>query len=98
MVNIKFGQKHHCSACETRFYDLNQTPAICPKCSTVSLIPSTPAATEEPLDAPEANATDAKKEEAFFESDPFEDTRELDDGEDLRRLSSADSALLEESN
>jgi uncharacterized protein (TIGR02300 family) len=98
MVNLKFGQKHHCSACGTRFYDLNQTPATCPKCSTVSLAPSRPSEKSEQLEPSEPEVKNSKKEENFFESDPFEDTRELDDGEDLRSLSSADSALLEERN
>lgn len=98
MVSLKFGQKHCCSSCGTRFYDLNQTPATCPKCHTISLAPSRSPEPGEHLESSEQNIKDTKKEDNFFESDPFEDTRELDDGEDLRALSSTDNTLLEERN
>ena len=99
MVNIKFGQKHHCWACGTRFYDLNQTPATCPKCKTVSLVPvcTSEASEELSFETTRENAVE-KKDDFFFESDPLEDTRELDDGEDLRSLSSTDSSLMGEGN
>jgi hypothetical protein len=28
------GQKHQCSACSARFYDMGKQPATCPKCHT----------------------------------------------------------------
>jgi uncharacterized protein (TIGR02300 family) len=28
------GNKHQCGKCTAKFYDLNQTPAVCPKCGT----------------------------------------------------------------
>lgn len=28
------GKKRHCLACDTKYYDLNRTPVICPKCKT----------------------------------------------------------------
>ncbi len=36
MASASLGQKHQCSHCGTRFYDLNQQPATCPKCGTVA--------------------------------------------------------------
>jgi uncharacterized protein (TIGR02300 family) len=32
----ELGNKHHCQNCGTRFFDLNKSPVICPKCGTVS--------------------------------------------------------------
>jgi uncharacterized protein (TIGR02300 family) len=41
MVKPELGTKRVCIACNTRFYDLGRSPAICPKCGT-----------EQPLDQP----------------------------------------------
>lgn len=32
MANKKLGVKRECPNCSVKFYDLNKTPAICPKC------------------------------------------------------------------
>jgi uncharacterized protein (TIGR02300 family) len=32
----ELGNKHHCQNCGTRFFDLNKSPVICPKCGTIS--------------------------------------------------------------
>lgn len=34
MSNVSWGTKRSCPKCAARFYDLNQHPAVCPKCST----------------------------------------------------------------
>lgn len=34
MVRPELGTKRVCVACNTRFYDLSHSPAICPKCGT----------------------------------------------------------------
>lgn len=34
MVKPELGTKRICVACGARFYDLQRTPAVCPKCST----------------------------------------------------------------
>ena len=36
MAKPELGNKHHCQNCGTRFFDLNKSPIICPKCGTVS--------------------------------------------------------------
>ncbi len=33
MSNVSWGVKRSCPKCAARFYDLNQLPAICPKCN-----------------------------------------------------------------
>jgi hypothetical protein len=32
MTEFKLGTKHECSSCGTKFYDLEQPTAVCPKC------------------------------------------------------------------
>ena len=32
MVDPKLGTKRSCESCGAKFYDLNKTPAVCPKC------------------------------------------------------------------
>ena len=34
MAKPELGMKRVCVACSTRFYDLQKSPAICPKCGT----------------------------------------------------------------
>ena len=34
MAKAEWGLKKFCSNCETKFYDLNRKPAVCPKCGT----------------------------------------------------------------
>ena len=34
MPKVEWGKKVVCSNCETKFYDLNRKPAICPSCGT----------------------------------------------------------------
>jgi len=34
MSKAKLGTKRACSSCGMRYYDLNKSPIICPKCST----------------------------------------------------------------
>ena len=35
MVDPKLGTKRVCEACGAKFYDLNKSPAVCPKCGHV---------------------------------------------------------------
>lgn len=35
MAKPELGTKRHCQACEARFFDLNRSPIVCPKCATV---------------------------------------------------------------
>ena len=33
MAKTEWGTKRQCSSCGSRFYDLNRTPIVCPKCN-----------------------------------------------------------------
>ena len=34
MANPKWGKKRICLACNTKYYDFNKSPIICPSCGT----------------------------------------------------------------
>ena len=40
MSKVEWGKKVVCSNCETKFYDLNRKPAVCPNCGTEYIEPS----------------------------------------------------------
>jgi uncharacterized protein (TIGR02300 family) len=42
VVKQEWGTKRTCQACESRFYDLNKIPIICPKCQTPFEIVASP--------------------------------------------------------
>ena len=75
------GTKHRCQSCGALFYDLNKTPITCPKCHFVQAI--------------QKESSTIQHQETFISEEPglknendyFEDTSELDSGEDLRHLS-----------
>ena len=72
MVDPKLGTKRVCEACEAKFYDLNKTPVICPKCNH-SFDPMAAAAASVPV----REAKPAKPA-------PIEDDEdELEDDDDL---------------
>lgn len=35
MAKPELGAKHQCQACGARFFDLNRSPIVCPKCGTI---------------------------------------------------------------
>ncbi|MGH6835249.1 MAG: TIGR02300 family protein [Methylocella sp.] len=35
MAKPELGNKHQCQNCGARFFDLNKSPVICPKCGTI---------------------------------------------------------------
>ncbi len=44
MARPEFGTKRVCAACNLKFYDLHQTPIVCPSCATVFVVPTPPPA------------------------------------------------------
>ena len=92
MAKPELGTKRVCVACAARFYDLQKTPAICPKCGT-----------EQPIEQPRVRrpvgnvmedkrpkkpvvADDADPDVEVVEEDAdedvLEDTADLDEDED----------------
>ena len=40
MSKVEWGKKVVCTNCETKFYDLNRNPAVCPNCGTEYIEPA----------------------------------------------------------
>ena len=38
MAKPELGNKHTCQNCGTKFFDLNKSPVVCPKCGTVQQV------------------------------------------------------------
>ena len=55
MSKVEWGKKVVCSNCETKFYDLNRKPAVCPNCGTEYIEPA--------LDSTPTNAKQVFKDE-----------------------------------
>ncbi len=96
MVKPELGGKRVCVACNTRFYDLARSPAVCPKCGTeqpieqprprraggnvVDVKPLT-----KPVPAPgaeEADLVTVEDVEEEGEEDVLEDASDLEDDSD----------------
>lgn len=92
MGKVDLGEKLTCSSCEARFYDLNKTPALCPKCGAENRRPKPPKAKKadtapkpEKVVAkpkPEAEDDDAEDLEDDDEDDLINDDEDLDDEDD----------------
>jgi len=79
------GTKQICPNCETRYFDLGQTPPTCPKCATVQDTTKTKAKTKvivepEPI---EEKAAPAVEEDIDLEIEVEDDLESDDDDDDL---------------
>ncbi len=61
MSKVEWGKKVVCSNCETKFYDLNRKPAVCPNCGTEYIEPA--------LDSTPINAKQVFKDEVDTDTD-----------------------------
>jgi uncharacterized protein (TIGR02300 family) len=95
MANTELGTKRVCVACGTRFYDLQKSPAVCPKCGTEQPVEQPrPRRTggnvvedrrpKKPAPAPgtEEGDTDIEVADDGEEEDVLEDTADLEDDAD----------------
>jgi len=95
MAKPELGSKRLCVACGTRFYDLQHSPALCPRCGAEQPIePSRPRRgggnvaedkrPKKPAPAPGLEEAEVELEdvEAAEEEDVLEDTSDLDDDAD----------------
>ena len=85
MAKPELGMKRVCVACSTRFYDLQKSPAVCPKCGTEQPI-------EQPrLRRPGGNVVEDKRPKKVVPAGDDVDV-EVDVAEDVE----ADEDVLEE--
>lgn len=93
MPKPELGTKRVCVACGAKFYDLQKTPAVCPKCGTEQPAEAPGrkrgggnVAEEKRVKKPAADAEDADVEvesaEDDAEEDVLEDTNDLEDDAD----------------
>ena len=100
MSHENFGKKHFCAACCSRFYDMNQEKAVCPKCKTpVAQLTEEALSKGAPLHTGQS-ATDlvtqdiegqTLADDALSVDDLIEDTKDLDDEQDLAVFSKESS-------
>lgn len=97
MSKPEWGVKRACLACGTRFYDMQKSPIVCPKCGTVfeaeAIFRPRRARVEE--EAPQAANDDAKKKKAAKASeddidDLVDDDIEIEDDDDDDALAGDD--------
>lgn len=87
LANPELGAKQICPACQTKFYDLNRRPALCPKCGTAfdpeeavrsrRVRARTTAPDYESDDPPAVKVADEEETEGF--EDEVETTPEIDE-------------------
>ena len=103
MVDPKLGTKRICEACGAKFYDLNKSPAVCPKCGHV-YDPAAAMATDEPVRdiAPTAEEKETDNDALEDDDDALsledmaeEETADSDDDETLEQFDE-DEALLDD--
>ena len=94
MVDPKLGTKRVCEACGAKFYDLNKSPAVCPKCGHV-YDPAAAMATDEPVRDIAPTAKEKETDDDALEDDDDalsledmaeEETADSDDDEEEQRL------------
>lgn len=96
MTKHELGQKHFCTNCGAKFYDLTRSPPTCPKCETVVEVVEKPRPTraaakpkpKPPAPKPAAEADDALLETAVDADDSADDDDEAGDAviEDVSEL------------
>ncbi|MBZ0216563.1 MAG: TIGR02300 family protein [Fimbriimonadaceae bacterium] len=79
MAKPNLGTKRLCGSCDTKFYDLDRNPIICPKCGTTFVVVQTAV-------KPEVKAKAAPKKKPV----EVEETDDLDD-EDVELVSLEDA-------
>lgn len=88
MAKPKLGDKHICPNCETRYFDMGNTPPTCPKCGTV-IETGKPKAkakadpVEEKVETPAPESEEALDAELDIDLDIEDDIDNDDDDDDL---------------
>ena len=92
MAKAELGVKLTCESCGARFYDLNKSPGVCPKCGTANERPVIFETSRRPVETPEPKkAAPPKKDDDDLDDmvdddddeDVIEDTSDLGDDDDV---------------
>lgn len=91
----EWGQKHTCKSCGVRFYDMQRTPVVCPKCGAEQ-------PNEEPIKTKRAVVAEEKVKKAkpalMAEEVGFDDDEDEDDDlgiEDVSELGEDEDSLAD---
>lgn len=76
------GEKLTCSSCGARFYDLNKSPAECPKCGAENARPKVFKSKKAETTAKPVKESDAPKKASDGDDEDVEDIEEIEDVED----------------
>ncbi len=99
MAKPELGLKRSCVACGTRFYDLGQTPAVCPKCGTEQPAEQPrlrrAAATPVPEEKVKKRATTPETEADDIEVEDVEGDEAIEDAEELEDEADAIDEAIE---
>lgn len=90
MAQPELGLKRICVSCGARFYDLNNNPAVCPKCGAEqpSDLPRPKRGVDVPVVQTKPSTTDENDDDVDLDADAdaddgvLEDTSDLDDDDD----------------
>lgn len=83
MGKVDLGEKLTCSSCGARFYDLNKTPALCPKCGAENQRPKV-------TRSKKVEAAPKPEKEAAKAAATDDDTVDLEDDDDDDLIDGAD--------
>tara|TARA_B100000579_G_C22171136_1_gene549750 strand:+ start:101 stop:499 length:399 start_codon:yes stop_codon:yes gene_type:complete len=101
MDRAELGNKHLCSSCNTKFYDLKKEIPICPKCGEEIIIKVKPRLGRPPLNKNAVNIKAPIKVEEAQESEAIEDKDENNiesEMEDLISIDDIDENIIDEEN
>ncbi|MDG2001507.1 MAG: TIGR02300 family protein [Alphaproteobacteria bacterium] len=96
MDKAELGNKHICSACGTKFYDLNKEIPTCPKCGTEIIIVVKPRLGRPPLNKNIVKAQTPEKEKDTQETINEDETKLDDDMAELISIEDLDENIISE--
>ena len=96
MDKAELGNKHICSSCGTKFYDLNKEIPTCPKCGTEIIIVVKPRLGRPPLNKNIVKAQTPEKEKDTQETINEDETKLDDDMAELISIEDIDENIISE--
>ena len=96
MDKAELGNKHICSSCGTKFYDLNKEIPTCPKCGTEIIIVVKPRLGRPPLNKKIVKAQTPEKEKDTQETINEDETKLDDDMAELISIEDLDENIISE--
>ena len=98
MAKPQLGNKHQCQHCGTKFFDLNKTPVVCPKCGVVQQVTSARHARTGAVDEEEVDNEVGPELVSLDEAEPAEETIDVgvDEDVEIEDETADDDTFLEE--